>query len=69
MEEVNIEIDDYDKIQDLIWHKLVIFIIKEGMRRLPDKSSVFQAKLIAIQMAMIDLAGILNEEDQYNFFF
>ena len=40
-------------------------IIKEGNRRLPDESTVFQAEIMAIQMAMLHLAGILGEEDRY----
>ena len=36
-------------------------IIKEGNKRLPDGSTVYQAELMAIQIAMLDLAGILNE--------
>ena len=105
LEEVNIEIDENDRIQDLIWHKLykidtdsflyhnlpiqtqinvytdgskterhtgsgyVIIrggnTIKEGSRRLPDEATVFQAELMAIQIAMLDLAGILNDNDSY----
>ena len=40
-------------------------IFKEGSRRLPDETTVFQAELMAIQMAMIDLAGTINEGDNY----
>ena len=37
--------------------------IKEGMRRLPDEATVFQAELMAIQMTMVDLSGIIKTED------
>ena len=40
-------------------------MVKEGNKRLPDESTVFQAELMAIQMAMLDLAGILKEGDRY----
>ena len=101
LQEVNIDIDENDKIQDQIWHKLstinvdsflkfnlpiqsqinvytdgsqtesgyVILrgnnTIKEGMRGLPDESTVFQAELMAIQTAMVDLAEILGDQDNY----
>ena len=105
LEEINIEIDENDKIQDLIWHKMykididsfmhttlpiqsqiniytdgsrtdthtgsgyVILrgkeLIIEGNRRLPDEATVFQAEIMAIQLAMLDIAGILKEGDRY----
>ena len=40
-------------------------LVKEGNKRLPDESTVFQAELMAIQMAMLDLAGLLKEGDRY----
>ena len=40
-------------------------IVEEGKRRLPDESTVFKAELMAIQMAMLDIAGILQEGDRY----
>ena len=35
------------------------------MRRLLDESTFFQVELMAIQMAMLDLAGILNNIENY----
>ena len=40
-------------------------VILEGKRRLPDESTVFQAELMAIKMAMFDLVGYLEPEDRY----
>ena len=40
-------------------------VIKESMKRLPDKATVFQAELMAIQMAMLDITGILSATDRY----
>ena len=102
---VEIEIDENDRISDLIWHKLYTInvdsfitntlpiqsqlniytdgsktkahvgagfsimrgneVILEGKRRLPDEATVFQAELMAIKMAMFDLAGSLGNEDRY----
>ena len=105
LKEVNIEIDENDRIQDLIWHKLYSIdvdsfnntdlpiqsqlnvytdgsktdnhvgsgytIIKtnstyiEGSRRLPDEATVFQVELMAIKIAMFDLAGKIDESERY----
>ena len=105
LQEVQLQIDENDRIYDMIWHKLYridtdsfdsktmpiqsqlnvytdrsktdkhvgsgYIIIKEnntyleGSRRLPDEASVFQAELMAIKLAMFDLAGNLNENDRY----
>ena len=40
-------------------------IITEGKRRLPDEATVFQAELMAIKLAMLDLAGNLGVNDRY----
>ena len=40
-------------------------VILEGKRRLPDEATVFEAELMAIKMAMFDLAGCLINEDRY----
>ena len=40
-------------------------VILEGKKRLPDEATVFQAELMAIKMAMFDLAGSLGNEDRY----
>ena len=97
VQEIEIEIDENDRISDLIWHKLYTInvdsfitnvlpiqsqlniytdgsktkahvgagfsimrgnqVILEGKRRLPDEATAFQAELMAIKMAMFDLAG------------
>ena len=40
-------------------------VILEGKQRLPDEATVFQAELMAIKMAMFDLAGYLENNDRY----
>ena len=105
LQEIEIEIDENDRISDLIWHKLYTInidsfttntlpiqsqlniytdgsktkdhvgagfsimrgsqVILEGKKRLPDEATVFQAELMAIKMAMFDLAGSLGNEDRY----
>ena len=94
LQEINIEIDNNDKIQDFVWHKLNSIntesfntntlpiqsqikvytdgsktqnhtgsgysiirsanIILEGIKKIPDKSRVFQVEIRAIKMAIND---------------
>ena len=105
LEEVNLEIDENDKILDLVWHKLYkididsftsyempfqsqinvytdgsktdthvgagFVIIKNnrtvlaGNRRLPDKATVFEAEVMAIQVAMLGLSGYIKDNNRY----
>ena len=37
----------------------------EGSRRLPDEATVFKDELMAIKLAMFNLAGRINESDRY----